>query len=227
MYRLYFKRAFDLIIAITVMIIFLPLFLLVWIVLFIANSGSAFFTQIRPGKDEKLFKIIKFKTMNDRMDAEGNYLPDHQRLTIVGKIVRKTSLDELPQLLNVIKGDMSLIGPRPLLPQYLPFYSEEEKLRHTVRPGITGWAQVNGRNMTGWQVRLNEDIYYVRNLSLVLDVRIVVKTIKNVLSGKDVVVDPTSCLEPLDIERRKTTYTMFNDKQWLRRSNIDVHLNTK
>lgn len=204
MYKLYFKRAFDFIISITVMILFLPLFLMVMVVLLIVNNGSAFFTQTRPGKDEKLFKILKFKTMNDKVDAQGNYLPDHQRLTAVGKIIRKTSLDELPQLLNVIKGDMSLIGPRPLLPQYLPFYSDEEKLRHTVRPGITGWAQINGRNLTGWQVRLKEDVFYVRNLTLLLDLKIVLHTIKNVLSAKDVLVDPTSSMEPLDIERKKS-----------------------
>ena len=223
MYRLYFKRAFDLLVATTALILFFPLFLLVWMVLSIANNGSAFFTQIRPGKDEKLFNILKFKTMNDQMDAEGNYLPDHQRLTTVGKIVRKTSLDELPQLLNVIKGDMSLIGPRPLLPQYLPFYSAEEKLRHTMRPGITGWAQVNGRNITGWQVRLNEDIYYVKNVTLSLDVMIVAKTIKNVLSGKDVVVDPTSCLQPLDVERKKNIPTMLYNKPMPNKGGPVVH----
>lgn len=209
MYKLYFKRAVDLVVAISVMFLSLPLFLAVMIILFITNNGSAFFTQIRPGKDEKLFKILKFKTMNDKVDAEGNYLPDVDRLTTVGKIIRKTSLDELPQLLNVIKGDMSLIGPRPLLPRYLPFYSEEEKLRHTIRPGITGWAQVNGRNLTSWQVRLQEDVYYVKNLSPQLDLKIVLTTIKNVISAKDVVVDPQSVMEPLDVERKNAVFPVF------------------
>ncbi|MDB5120812.1 MAG: Sugar transferase involved in lipopolysaccharide synthesis [Sphingobacteriales bacterium] len=227
MYKLYFKRAFDLIIAITVMMLLLPLFLIVMLVLFIANNGSAFFTQIRPGKDEKLFKILKFKTMNDKVDAEGNYLPDHQRLTAVGKIVRKTSLDELPQLINVINGDMSLIGPRPLLPQYLPFYSEEEKLRHTVRPGITGWAQINGRNLTGWQVRLKEDVYYVKNLTLLLDLKIVLHTIKNVLSAKDVVVDPTSYMEPLDIERSKENLYTVRRQTICWQNQLDINASVK
>jgi len=203
MYNLYLKRAFDLIIAIPAFILLLPLFLIIMVVLFITNNGSAFFTQIRPGKDEKLFRIVKFKTMTDKVDEEGKNLPDSQRLTGLGKIIRKTSLDELPQLLNVIIGDMSLIGPRPLLPRYLPFYSNEEKLRHTIRPGITGWAQINGRNLTSWQVRLQEDIFYVKNLSFSLDLKIIMSTVTNVLKTKNVVVDPQGLMASLDVERRK------------------------
>lgn len=203
MYNLYLKRAFDLIIAIPAFILLLPLFLIIMVVLFMTNNGSAFFTQIRPGKDEKLFRILKFKTMTDKVDEEGKNLPDSQRLTGLGKIIRKTSLDELPQLLNVIIGDMSLIGPRPLLPRYLPFYSNEEKLRHTIRPGITGWAQINGRNLTSWQVRLQEDIFYVKNLSFSLDLKIIMSTVTNVLKTKNVVVDPQGLMASLDVERRK------------------------
>jgi lipopolysaccharide/colanic/teichoic acid biosynthesis glycosyltransferase len=203
MYNLYLKRAFDLIIAIPAFILLLPLFLIIMVVLFMTNNGSAFFTQIRPGKDEKLFWILKFKTMTDKVDEEGKNLPDSQRLTGLGKIIRKTSLDELPQLLNVIIGDMSLIGPRPLLPRYLPFYSNEEKLRHTIRPGITGWAQINGRNLTSWQVRLQEDIFYVKNLSFSLDLKIIMSTVTNVLKTKNVVVDPQGLMASLDVERRK------------------------
>ena len=203
MYNLYLKRAFDLIIAIPAFILLLPLFLIIMVVLLITNNGSAFFIQIRPGKDEKLFRILKFKTMTDKVDEEGKNLPDSQRLTGLGKIIRKTSLDELPQLLNVIIGDMSLIGPRPLLPRYLPFYSNEEKLRHTIRPGITGWAQINGRNLTSWQVRLQEDIFYVKNLSFSLDLKIIMSTVTNVLKTKNVVVDPQGLMASLDVERRK------------------------
>jgi lipopolysaccharide/colanic/teichoic acid biosynthesis glycosyltransferase len=153
--------------------------------------------------NEKVFKLYKFKTMNDKMDQNGELLPDAQRLTQVGNIIRKTSLDELPQLINVIKGDMSLIGPRPLLPRYLPYYDKKEKLRHKLRPGITGWAQVNGRNVSNWNDRLAADIYYYNNLSLKLDVIIFFKTIKSVFSGKDIITDPDSIMDPLDVERSK------------------------
>jgi lipopolysaccharide/colanic/teichoic acid biosynthesis glycosyltransferase len=224
MYKLFLKRVVDLVIAVTLMILFLPLFLVIMVVLSISNNGSAFFTQIRPGKGERMFKILKFKSMNDKVDAEGNFLPDIQRLTTVGKIIRKTSLDELPQLINVIKGDMSLIGPRPLLPRYLPFYSEEEKLRHTIRPGITGWAQVNGRNLSSWQVRLKEDVYYVKNLSPLLDLKIVIATIKNVLSAKDVVVDPQGSMEALDVERKKREI-FFKSEQRVREPQINLNTN--
>ena len=151
-------------------------------------GAGAFFFQERPGKDEKIFKVIKFKTMTDERDEEGNLLPDELRITKVGKFVRSTSIDELPQLINVLKGDMSFIGPRPLLVKYLPFYSEEERLRHTVRPGISGWAQVNGRNTIGWDKKLAYDVEYVKNLSLMMDIQVLFKTIHNVLARTDVVL---------------------------------------
>jgi len=169
----------------------------------IANKGAgAFFFQERPGKNEKLFKVIKFKTMNDQRDDSGNLLPDALRLTNVGKFVRSTSLDEIPQLLNVIKGDMSLIGPRPLLIRYLPYYNERERLRHSVKPGITGWAQVNGRNTVNWNDRIEMDVYYVQNISFSLDVKIIFETIRNVFYRKNVVVDPESIMKNFDDERK-------------------------
>jgi len=180
-YKRYFKRLFDFLLSLLGFIIISPIFLLLWIWLTIANRGAgAFFFQERPGKDEKIFRVIKFKTMNDRKDASGNLLPDAQRLTKVGKFVRSTSLDEIPQLLNVIKGDMSLIGPRPLLVQYLPLYDETQSRRHEVRPGITGWAQVNGRNAISWEQKFAYDVWYVDNVSLSLDIKILIKTILKV-----------------------------------------------
>lgn len=181
MYKLFFKRIFDFFISLIGFTLITPVFLLLWIWLSIANNGAgAFFFQERPGKDEKIFRVIKFKTMNDRKDASGNLLPDAQRLTKVGKFVRSTSLDEIPQLLNVIKGDMSLIGPRPLLVQYLPLYDETQSRRHEVRPGITGWAQVNGRNAISWEQKFAYDVWYVDNVSLSLDIKILIKTILKV-----------------------------------------------
>ena len=157
------------------------MFFLLWIWLLIANKGAgAFFFQERPGKNEKIFRVIKFKTMNDKRDESGSLLPDAERLTRVGRFVRSTSLDEIPQLLNVIKGDMSLIGPRPLLVQYLPLYNEEQKRRHEVRPGITGWAQVNGRNAISWQQKFEYDVWYVDHVSFILDLKILYKTIQKV-----------------------------------------------
>ena len=181
MYKHFFKRLIDFFLSFLGFIIISPIFLLLWIWLSIANKGAgAFFFQERPGKNEKIFKVIKFKTMNDRKDASGNLLPDAQRLTKVGKFVRSTSLDEIPQLLNVIKGDMSLIGPRPLLVQYLPLYDETQRRRHEVRPGITGWAQVNGRNAISWEQKFAYDVWYVDNVSLSLDIKILIKTILKV-----------------------------------------------
>ena len=148
--------------------------------MFLANSGNPFYFQKRPGRHNRIFSIIKFKTMNDRTDAQGNLLPDFQRLTKIGSIVRKTSLDEIPQLLNVLKGDMSLVGPRPLLVQYLPLYSAEQRRRHLVKPGITGWAQVNGRNSISWEEKFKLDVWYVGNASFLLDVKIIYLTIKKV-----------------------------------------------
>ena len=201
MYRFFGKRVLDLFVSVTAFVLFSPIFFMVAMILVFANKGSVFFTQMRPGKNEKLFKIFKFKTMNDSRNALGQYLPDAQRLTLIGKVIRKTSLDELPQLLNVIIGDMSLIGPRPLLTVYLPFYTTVEKLRHTVKPGITGWAQVNGRNISKWQDRLQADVYYVKNLSLKLDMLILLRTVRNVVLGKDIIVIPNSKMLPLHTER--------------------------
>ena len=201
MYGQYFKRFFDLVLASIVFILLSPIFIGVMIILSISNKGSPFFFQYRPGKNEKIFRIIKFKTMSDAKDNQGNLLPDTQRLTKIGGLVRKTSLDEVPQLLNVIKGDMSLIGPRPLLVSYLDLYDEFEKKRHTVRPGITGWAQVNGRNAIDWETKFKLDVYYVENLSLALDIKILLKTINNVLLSKDISIQPVKKL--VDEKREK------------------------
>ncbi|WP_337085106.1 sugar transferase [Elizabethkingia anophelis] len=202
MYKYFFKRLLDIVVSISVLIIFSPIFIIVLICLFIANSGKPFFFQERPGKGEKLFRIIKFKTMNDKKDDDGNLLPDAQRLTKMGSFVRKTSLDELPQLINVFIGDMSLIGPRPLLVRYLPYYRNEERLRHSVRPGITGWAQVNGRNTVKWDDRLALDVVYVKSLSFIMDVKIIWKTIMKVIKSENIVIDPESIMKNLDDERR-------------------------
>lgn len=181
MYKNFFKRFFDLALSLTGFFLISPLFLFLWLLLAIANKGAgAFFFQERPGKDERIFKVIKFKTMTDERDANGNLLPDEERLTGLGKFVRSTSLDEIPQLLNVIKGDMSLIGPRPLLIQYLSLYDNTQKQRHNVRPGVTGWAQVNGRNAISWQQKFEYDVWYVDNVSLSLDFKILLKTIQKV-----------------------------------------------
>lgn len=202
MYKKYFKRALDLIISACVLIIIWPILLLITIFLHFANRGAgAFFTQERPGRDEKIFKLIKFKSMTDECDERGNLLPDSKRLTKIGRFIRATSIDELPQLINVLKGEMSLIGPRPLLPRYLPYYTERERLRHSVRPGITGWAQVHGRNNTTWDTMLENDVWYVEHLSFSLDVKIFFLTIKNVLTSKDVIVELSG--EYLDDERRR------------------------
>jgi lipopolysaccharide/colanic/teichoic acid biosynthesis glycosyltransferase len=179
-YKLLIKRATDMSISLIFLIIFLPVLLFVSFSLFLANRGDIFFTQIRPGKDGKLFKIIKFKTMNDKRDEIGNLLPDNLRLTKIGRLVRKTSLDELPQLINVLKGDMSLVGPRPLLVEYLPLYNKLQNRRHEVRPGITGWAQVNGRNTISWEKKFDYDVWYVDNISMSLDIRIFLLTILKV-----------------------------------------------
>lgn len=181
MYKTYFKRPFDFTIALIALLLLSPVFILVTISLFFANQGKPFFFQLRPGKNEKTFKIIKFKTMNDKKDENGNLLPDANRITKIGQLVRKTSLDELPQLINVLMGDMSIIGPRPLLPEYLPLYNEIQKRRHQVKPGITGWAQVNGRNAISWQQKFQYDVWYVENVSFILDCKIVFLTIKKVI----------------------------------------------
>jgi lipopolysaccharide/colanic/teichoic acid biosynthesis glycosyltransferase len=181
MYKHLFKRIIDFSLSLIGFVIISPIFIIVWIWLTIANKGGgALFFQERPGKGEKIFKVIKFKTMTDQRDASGNLLPDAERLTKVGKFVRSTSLDEIPQLLNVIKGDMSLIGPRPLRTYYLPLYNETQKRRHEVRPGITGWAQVNGRNAISWTKKFELDVYYVDNISFLFDLKILFLTSKKV-----------------------------------------------
>lgn len=193
MYRDFFKRGIDFLIALVALVCISPVLAVVTIWLHFANKGAgAFFLQERPGLHGKIFKIVKFKTMTDERDDDGNLLPDKDRLTAVGKFVRKTSIDELPQLINVLKGDMALIGPRPLLPEYLPYYTERERLRHTVRPGISGWAQVNGRNNVTWDQKLELDAYYVEHLSFLMDLRVLLTTVKNVLGGKDVNVVPSA-----------------------------------
>ena len=186
MYKLLIKRFLDFIMGLIGFLLLSPIFIMICVFLFFSNRGKLFFTQQRPGKDEKIFKIIKFKTMNDKKDEHGNLLPDVKRITKVGKFIRKTSLDEIPQLLNVIKGDMSIIGPRPLLVSYLPLYNQEQSKRHQVKPGITGWAQVNGRNAISWKEKFSLDIYYVNNLSFQLDLKILLMTIKKVLLNDDV-----------------------------------------
>lgn len=198
MYKHFFKRVLDILISSIALFCVGWFIVLVAIFLHFANKGAgAFFFQERPGKDEKIFKIIKFKTMTDERDAEGKLLPDKDRLTKVGAVVRKLSIDELPQLINVFKGDMSFIGPRPLLVEYLPWYTNEERLRHTIRPGISGWAQVHGRNNLSWDDRLALDVYYVKNMSFAMDCKVILKTIVNVISHKDIVVVPSSKLGKL------------------------------
>ncbi|MNJ96493.1 putative sugar transferase EpsL [compost metagenome] len=202
MYKNFFKRIIDFLAALFGLLILSPIFILVMIGLFFANQGKPFFFQIRPGRGEKEFKIIKFKTMNDKKDENGNLLPDAKRLTKIGSFVRKTSMDEIPQLINVLIGDMSLIGPRPLLMRYLPFYTDRERLRHTVRPGITGLAQVNGRNTVRWDDRLAFDVAYVENLSFKQDLEIIYKTVVKVIASENIVVDPESIMQNLDDERK-------------------------
>lgn len=187
MYKNFFKRFLDFWISLIVLILISPILLVVTIWLHFANKGAgAFFFQERPGKDAKIFKVIKFKTMTDERDADGNLLPDEQRLTKVGKFVRSTSIDELPQLINVLKGDMALIGPRPLLPQYLPLYSPEQARRHEVRPGISGWAQCHGRNAISWTEKFKLDVWYVDHVSLMTDLKVIFITIKKVLFKEDI-----------------------------------------
>lgn len=195
-YRTFFKRIIDFTIVFCVLLVIWPFLLLITIWLHFANKGAgAFFTQARPGKDGKIFKVIKFKTMTDERDADGNLLPDAERLTKVGRFVRSTSIDELPQLINVLKGDMALIGPRPLLPQYLPLYSKEQARRHEVRPGITGWAQVNGRNAISWTKKFELDVWYVDHCSFSLDVKIVFLTIKKVFMREGISQEGQATME--------------------------------
>ena len=203
MYKCFFKRFFDFWITLIALICISPILLVVTIWLHFANKGAgAFFFQERPGLHGKIFKIIKYKTMTDERDAEGNLLPDAQRLTKVGRFVRSTSIDELPQLINVLKGDMAFIGPRPLLVRYLPYYTEREQLRHSVRPGISGWAQVNGRNNITWDKKLECDAYYAENISLWFDIKIIFLTLYKVVKREGAIADKKE--NYLDIERKNS-----------------------
>lgn len=199
MYRDFFKRGIDFLIALVALVCISPVLAVVTVWLHFANKGAgAFFLQERPGLHGKIFKIIKYKTMTDERDAEGNLLPDKDRLTKVGKFVRKTSIDELPQLINVLKGDMALIGPRPLLAQYLPLYSKEQMRRHDVRPGISGWAQCHGRNQISWAEKFKFDVWYVDHLSLETDLKVIFITIKKVLFREDINSDNDATMEDFD-----------------------------
>ena len=196
MYRLVIKPLIDFCIALTVLLLISPVLLSIMLLLLFFNQGKPFFLQRRPGKDGRIFTIVKFKTMNDKKDSFGKLLPDNQRLTKVGSFVRKTSIDELPQLLNVLMGDMSIVGPRPLLPEYLPLYNEFQMKRQNVKPGITGWAQVNGRNAIGWDRKFEYDVWYTDNVSFVLDLKIVFQTIKKVLQRKGISASVLINMEP-------------------------------
>ena len=199
MYKHFFKRFFDFWISLIVLIVISPILLVVTIWLHFANKGAgAFFLQDRPGKDGKIFKVIKFKTMTDERDAEGNLLPDEVRLTKVGRFVRSTSIDELPQLINVLKGDMALIGPRPLLVQYLPLYSPEQMRRHEVRPGISGWAQCHGRNAIKWTQKFEYDVWYVDHLTMVTDMKVIVLTLLEVLQRNGINEEGSATIEPFN-----------------------------
>ena len=195
MYKKTLKPIFDFFVFLIGLIILSPIFFIVMIGLVIANNGKPFFFQKRPGKNEKIFSIIKFKTMNDKKDADGNLLSDAERLTPIGSFVRKTSLDEIPQLINVLKGDMSMIGPRPLLIQYLSLYNEEQKRRHEVKPGITGWAQVNGRNAISWKQRFEYDVWYVDNISMLLDLKIGLMTVLKIFKREGISSDTILTME--------------------------------
>jgi undecaprenyl phosphate N,N'-diacetylbacillosamine 1-phosphate transferase len=186
MYKFFFKRFFDVAIALIAVVIFSPLLFLVFLLLLISNQGNPFFFQKRPGLNGEIFKVIKFKTMNEKKDTHGNLLPDAKRLTKLGIFLRKTSFDEVPQVINILKGDMSIIGPRPLLPEYLPLYNKTQKKRHDVKPGITGWAQINGRNAISWKKKFKYDVWYVENRSFLLDVKILFKTFFKVLKSEGV-----------------------------------------
>jgi undecaprenyl phosphate N,N'-diacetylbacillosamine 1-phosphate transferase len=198
MYKSFLKRIIDFTSALIGFLLLSPLFIIVTIGLYFANQGKPFFFQLRPGKKGKIFEIIKFKTMNDKKDASGNLLSDAERLTKTGAFVRKTSLDEIPQLINVLKGDMSLIGPRPLLPQYLHLYNEFQNRRHEVKPGITGWAQVNGRNAISWDKKFEYDVWYVDHFNFMLDVKIFFLTIKKIIKTEGINAADVATMEPFN-----------------------------
>jgi len=198
MYKNYIKRILDFVLSFSLLILISPVIVIVGLVLSIQNQGTPFFVQERPGKNEKRFSIIKFKTMTDEKDKQGELLPDNERLTKLGSFVRKTSLDELPQLINVLMGDMSLVGPRPLLFKYLPLYSKDQKKRHAVKPGITGWAQVNGRNAISWSKKFEYDVYYVNNISFLLDLKILWMTIAKVIKKEGVNQSDSRPMQPFN-----------------------------
>ena len=200
MYEKFWKRFFDFSLSLLALIILSPLLLVLTVLGWIKMKGNPFFTQQRPGKDEKIFKLIKFRSMTCEKDKDGNLLPDEQRLTKYGKLLRSTSLDELPELINILKGDMSIVGPRPLLVKYLPYYSENERRRHSVRPGLTGNAQANGRNMSTWEEKFEMDIWYVDNISLKTDCKVIADTVKVVLTRSDVVLNAQ---EDFDVCRQR------------------------
>ncbi|MFC2147977.1 sugar transferase [Bacteroidota bacterium] len=195
MYKNFFKRIIDFSLSLFGFLLLSPIFLTCYILLYIVNDGKPFFIQPRPGKNGKIFNIIKFKTMNDKKDINGALLPDIKRITKIGKFIRKTSLDEIPQLINVIKGDMSLIGPRPLLVSYLPLYNAEQARRHEVKPGITGWAQVNGRNAISWEQKFSYDLWYIKNVSLKTDLSIIFKTLSKVLKSEGISASQETTME--------------------------------
>lgn len=206
-YEKYIKRGLDFVLSLFALIVLFPILLILAIIGAVAMGGSPFFTQERPGKDEKIFKLIKFRTMTNKKDANGKLLPDKQRLTKYGKFLRATSLDELPELWNILKGDLSICGPRPLLVSYLPYYTDRERLRHSVRPGLSGLAQVSGRNFIGWDQRLEKDVEYVENISFLLDVKIIWKTVVQVFKHEAIAVD-TSQVESNFAEERKSKLAM-------------------
>ena len=195
MYKNFFKRLFDFVLSLMALIVLSQLFLILIILGWINMKGNPFFTQERPGKDEKIFKLIKFRSMSEEKDKDGNYLPDDVRLNAYGKKLRSTSLDELPELINILKGDMAIVGPRPLLVQYLPLYSKEQHHRHDVRPGLTGLAQVNGRNLISFTEKFKYDLEYVKNITLLCDIKIILKTVKNVLSHEGITGEGSSTVE--------------------------------
>ncbi|OIN84741.1 sugar transferase [Francisella sp. TX07-6608] len=195
LYTLFLKRVFDFILSLIALVILSPVMLILAILIRFKLGSPVLFKQLRPGKDEKIFNLYKFRTMTDARDKDGNLLPDSERLTKFGKFIRSTSLDELPSLMNILKGDMSIVGPRPLLVEYLPLYNEEQKKRHLVRPGLTGWAQINGRNATTWQVRFENDTYYISNISLMLDIKIIMRTFIKVFKRSGISAEGQTTME--------------------------------
>jgi len=208
-YKKFFKRSIDLVLSLIALLALSPVLLILTIVGAVAMGGNPFFTQLRPGKidaktgKEKIFRLIKFRTMSNRKDKDGNLLPDDVRLNKYGRILRSTSLDELPELINIIKGDMAIVGPRPLLVEYLPYYTEEERHRHDVRPGLTGWAQINGRNAGTWEQKFKYDLDYVENISFVYDVKIILKTVVKVIKRSDILVGSEVTAGRLDEVRKE------------------------